>query len=314
MFRRPCDRHQRRGKEGSGPSGESLLDESLRALAEEISALGRLQVPQTAKERGWATLARELERRPVRPAAAQAKRTVHPARRRRWAIASAAAFVAVIAGVLGAYGAGAFQTAYVADNGSSSTVTSVVSSDTTDPSTTVTTSDQTTVTGPVTTDGTQPGATQGPGTTGGTDTTSGGGPGTTGGSSGTSGPGTTQPASPTTTGDQQNAARQREASAKSAAFHLGDVVVTGNTSGALSLVAAEAQTSLVQMIMSLAEPYGYRITGAQSLTGGIVRVTMEINDRVTNGRGELEETVKRFAIQVRVDSRGAVITAIGAGS
>jgi hypothetical protein len=41
---------------------------------------------------------------------------------------------------------------------------------------------------------------------------------------------------------------------------------------------------------------------------------MEFNDRVTNGRGELEETVKRFAIQVRVDSRGAVITAIGAGS
>ena len=99
-----------------------------------------------------------------------------------------------------------------------------------------------------------------------------------------------------------------------AAFHLGDLVVTGNTSGARALVAAEAQASLVQMIMSLNEPYGYRVTGARSLSGNTVRVTMEINDRVSNGRGELEETVKRFAIQVRVDSRGAVITAIGAGS
>ncbi|HEY5473555.1 MAG TPA: hypothetical protein VIK32_10235, partial [Candidatus Limnocylindrales bacterium] len=100
MFRR----HRRRGKEGSAPSGEGLRDESLRALAEELSALGRLQVPQAAKERGWATLARELERRPVRPVAGQAKRTVRPVRTWRWAIASAAATIAVIAGVLGAYG------------------------------------------------------------------------------------------------------------------------------------------------------------------------------------------------------------------
>ena len=303
------------------------VDETIVALSRELSGLAQVQVSQAARERGWVSLQRELERRPVRataPAAAKGgggtnaarsgdsrqPRTAH-SRSWRWAMGSTAAAVAVIAALLGSYGGGLLQTAD--SDTHPTTITSVVSSDTTEPSTTVTTSDQTTVTSPVTTGGTQPGTTQGPGTTGGTDTTSGG-TGTTGGSTGTSGPSTTQPPSPSSTGEQQNAAKQREASAKSAAFHLGDLVVTGNTSGARSLVAPEAQASLAQMIMSLDEPYGYRITGTQSLTGGIVRVTMEINDRVTNGRGELEETVERFAIQVRVDSRGAVITAIGAGS
>ena len=302
------------------------IDESIVALSRELSGLAQVQVSQAVRERGWASLQRELERRPVRataPAAAKgggSRNVARPSDARhtraahsrswRWALGSAAAAVAVIATLLGTYGGGLLQTA---DNDTHpTTITSVVSSDTTEPSTTVTTGDQTTITGPVTTGGTQPGTTQGPVTTGGTGTTSGG-PGSTGGT-GTSGPGTTQPPSPTTTGDQQNAAKQREISAKSAAFHLGDLVVTGNTSGARALVAAEAQASLVQMIMSLNEPYGYRVTGAQSLSGNTVRVTMEINDRVSNGRGELEETVKRFAIQVRVDSRGAVITAIGAGS
>ena len=68
------------------------------------------------------------------------------------------------------------------------------------------------------------------------------------------------------------------------------------------------------MIMSLNEPYGYKVTGARTLTGDTVRVTMDINDRVDDGRGELVETIKRFAIKVRVDSKGAVVTAINAGS
>jgi hypothetical protein len=311
---------------GTDARAAVAIDESIVALSQELSGLAQVQVSQAARERGWASLQRELEHRPVRatapvvakgggstnaarPGGARRTRAAH-SRSWRWALGSAAAAVAVIATLLGAYGGGLLQTA---DNGNTSTTLAVVSSDTTAPSTTVTTSDQTTVTGPITTDGTQPGTTQGSVTTGGTGTTTGG-PGTTGGSTGTSGPSTTQPSSPTTTGDQQNAAKQRETSARSAAFHLGDLVVTGNTSGARALVTAEAQASLVQMITSLNEPYGYRVTGARSLTGNTVRVTMEVNDRVSNGRGELEETVKRFAIQVRVDSGGAVITAIGAGS
>jgi hypothetical protein len=95
---------------------------------------------------------------------------------------------------------------------------------------------------------------------------------------------------------------------------LADLVITGNTSGARALVASGAQSSLVQMMWSLNEPYGYLITGWKSLTTDMVRVTMEINDRVANGQGELVETIKRFVIQVRVDEAGAVITAINAGS
>jgi len=66
--------------------------------------------------------------------------------------------------------------------------------------------------------------------------------------------------------------------------------------------------------MSLNEPYGYRVTGAKALTSDTARVTLDIDDRVVNSSGEVVETVKHFAIQVRVGADGAVITAINAGS
>ena len=288
MFRR----HLRRGKEGSAPSGEGLRDESLRALAEELSALGRLQVPQAAKERGWATLARELERRPVRPVAGQAKRTVRPVRTWRWAIASAAATIAVIAGVLGAYGGGAFST--VADDGHPTTVTSVASSDTTQPDTTGTTITPTTT-------GTQPD------TTGTTITPT------------TTGPGSTRPHTSTTqratstTVEQIMAAKERVESAVTAATYLADLVISGNTSGASALVEPQAQSSLAWMMMSLKAPYGWNVIDSQTLTDGTVRVTLGIQDRVSNGQGAVVEKTLRFAIRVRVTAKGAVITAINAG-
>ena len=279
MFRR----HRRRGKEGSAPSGEGLRDESLRALAEELSALGRLQVPQAAKERGWATLARELERRPVRPVAGQAKRTVRPVRTWRWAIASAAATIAVIAGVLGAYGGGAFNT--IADDGHVTTVTSVASSDTTQPDTTGTTITPTT---------TGPGSTR---------------PHTSTTQRATS---TTQPG-PSTTVEQIMAAKERVESAVTAATYLADLVISGNTSGASALVEPQAQSLLAMMMMSLKAPYGWNVIDSQTLTDGTVRVTLGIQDRVSNGQGAVVEKTLRFAIRVRVTAKGAVITAINAG-
>jgi len=279
MFRR----HRRRGKEGSAPSGEGLRDESLRALAEELSALGRLQVPQAAKERGWATLARELERRPVRPVAGQAKRTVRPVRTWRWAIASAAATIAVIAGVLCAYGGGAFNT--IADDGHVTTVTSVASSDTTQPDTTGTTITPTT---------TGPGSTR---------------PHTSTTQRATS---TTQPG-PSTTVEQIMAAKERVESAVTAATYLADLVISGNTSGASALVEPQAQSLLAMMMMSLKAPYGWNVIDSQTLTDGTVRVTLGIQDRVGNGQGAVVEKTLRFAIRVRVTAKGAVITAINAG-
>jgi hypothetical protein len=230
--------------------------------------------------------------------------------------------VAVIATLVGTYSGGLLTTA---GNGEHpSTITSVVSSDTTEPTTTVITEGTTvSTTGPTTTV-IQPSTTQGPnstGTTGGTGTTQGGGTGTTSHPNTTSGPtGTTRPSvstttqpSTTTTGEQQYTSAEREGSARAAAIHLAEMVITGNTSGARQLVAAEAQMSLAQMVMSLNEPYGYRWTGSRLLADGTVRVTMEINDRVSNGSGELVETIKRFVIRVQVNEDEAVVTAINAG-
>ena len=247
---------------------EVLMDKSLLALSRELSGLAQVQVSQAAKERGWASLQRELERHPVRataPAATAkgaagqtgAARPGH-SRSWRWALGSAAAAVAVVATLLGAYGGGLLQTA---DSGPQpSTITSVVSSDTSAPVSTVST-DGTTVSTDgtsttVSTDGTtgiQPSTTQGPATTSGTQPST---PVTTGGTTRPAVSTTTQPPSPSTTGEQQYTSSQREGSAKAAAIYLADLVITGNTSGARALVAAAAQSSLAQMMDSLSEPYG----------------------------------------------------------
>lgn len=298
-----------------------IVDEGILALDSSLADLARLEVGQAAKERVWAGLQRELEHRPVRAAvpvfskeagsksgdragvgrrAATARRTSR-SRGWGWALGSAAAVVAVVAGLLGAYGGGLLQTA--GNDEHPSTVTSVVASDSTEPDTTVVT-DVTTASSekPVTT-----GTTQSPDTTG-----------TTGGSPGTSGPTTTRPAQTTTTGEQQWAAAQVERTARQAAFALCDMVIdsfiTGNLSGVRSLVAPEAMPSLVQMKSSLNDPYGYNWISSKSLSGNTVRVTVEMSDTVANGAGDLVNQTKRFAITVRVDADAATVIAISAGS
>ena len=69
------------------------------------------------------------------------------------------------------------------------------------------------------------------------------------------------------------------------------------------------------MVMSLSDPFGYRIptSGIKSLNGDTVRVTVEVDDRVLTGNGELVEMVKTFYIRVRVGGDGALVTAINAG-
>ncbi len=289
------------------------------AISRELSGLSELPLSQAAKERGWAAVKSELEQHPVRATAgARPPRTGH-ARSWRWAIACAAAAVAVIATLLGTYSGGLLQTVDSGDQ--TTTITSVVSSDTTEPSTTVSTESTTVSTssvptsegqvGPVSTDG--PGTTSAPDTTTevAPDTTEGSGPGTTGGPSINTT--ATRPSSTTTAGEQLYTSVQREGSARTAAAYLADMVITGNTSGARALVAPEAQALLAQMMTSLTEPHGYRITGVRSLSDTSVRVTLEISDRVVSPNGELKEALPKFVIKVRVDDKGAVITAINAG-
>lgn len=329
-------------------------DESLLLLSRELSSLNDLPVSAAAKERGWATLQREMERRPIQAASKSARVAgglsapvagragssggAHSARPRglRWGLASAAGVVAVVAALLGAYSGGLLPTAGNGDGPGPGT--SVVSADTTQPHTTQpdTTSSATappdmtlTTVGPVTTapgvssdtTSTDPAVTDGTVTT--EDTTEGTQPttpvttrpttpATTSGPATTVGPSTTQPTQITSPTEQQMAAAQRESSAESAARRLADLVITGNTSGARALVASDAQKSLVQMIMSLTEPYGSKITGSEVLDSDTVRVTMEIKDRVVNNVGEVMQVTKRFAVRVQVEGDDAVIIAINA--
>lgn len=320
------------------------IDRSLLELDRELRELGRVEVNRAAKERGWAALERELERRPVGSA-----RKVPSARGRsagrRWALSSLAAAVMVVALVLGLYGG----TVWIgADSGRGpGPVTSVVSSGeqgtgtTSDTIPTSVTTEPTSSTegeagGPGTTQGTA-GTTQDtdssmPPTSGGQtpatggqspSSTSGGASGSAGGSTATTarstttqGPATTEPQSTTTTQAPQFATAQRDKTAKAAALDLGALVMeyfmSGDMSGARALVAAEAQSSLVQMIGSLDDPYGFRWLSTKAVSTDTVRVILEFNDRVPNGRGELEETTKRYALTIKVSDDSAVVTAITA--
>jgi hypothetical protein len=318
---------------------EVVIDDSLVALSRELSGLTTMQVPQAAKERGWASLQRELERRPVRAgvattklaaAGAGAKGAVGAGRahrlsqnRLRLMLASAAAVVVIATVLLSTFNGDPRETAGT----DPTTATSVVSSDSTAPDTTASTVPDTTATSlpettvpteaPTSTEPSQPETTvdvttPGTGSTGGTTV-----PTNSGGSTGTTGTPTqtTQPPRTTTTGETQNAASQREGSAKAAAAYLANVALSGDTSGASGLVAAEAQTSLAQMVMSLNDPFGYRVpaSGIKSLSDGTVRVTVEVDDRVLTGQGELVEKVKTFYVRVRVGDDGALVVAINAG-
>lgn len=338
----------------SGPGAASFAlataDESLLALSRELAGLAELPVPAAAKERGWAALQREMERHPLRVtgknARAAKERGVPAAKgagifgtarvsrpcRFRWALASAAGVVAVMAVLLSVYSAGLLQTADT--GGSQGTLALAAGSDATSPDTTFVTpsSSEVTVTtgsldggsattesGPAVTGGTQPSGTEGgatvvtngSATAGGTQSST---PVATSGFTTTLPAQTTLPPQTTTTGQQQMAAAQREGSAKALAVYLADLVVTGNTSGARALVSPEAQASLGYMIASLTDPYGYKVTGASMLGDETVRVTLSINDRVVNNAGEWIEVTKSFVIRVHADDNSAVVMGINAGS
>ncbi len=297
-----------------------VVDEAMVTLSRELLDLARLEVGQAAMERGWATLRRELQHRPVRAAApVMAKgtgakgavrvgagpqaRTAHSGGR-LWILGSAVtATVAVIVTLAVIYGGGGGGQTVVSNPASTSTVTSVATSDSSVPNTTIR-ADETTVPtsdttqGPVTT-GNTPNTSQGPSTTGGTtDTTR----------------------STTGTSEQQMAAAQFEKDAKAVALDLGTEVVdvyfrTGDLSGAYRLMTSEAQANLSQMIQRLTDPSGFRQIGTKLVSTNKVRVTLEITDRVPDGQGGVDEVTKRFVLDIRVNESGAKITAISyAGS
>jgi hypothetical protein len=297
-----------------------VVDEAMLLLSRELSELARTKVPAGAKERGWAALEREMQRHPVHAASAATAGTkssvdARSSRRNtrsgglRWALGGAAATIAVVAAVLATYGGTALQTA---DNGSSSTtITSVAGVDSTSPVTVPTGSttgtQDTNTTGASVPDSTSPQTSEGSVA-----------PNTTQGSGATQSTGSTQRTTTTgvvpTTNPQQNAAARIVATAKEAAFDLGSMVVTGNASGARSLVASGAQSSLAQMLMSLEQPFAFNLSSSKAIDDQDVRVVLEIEDRVSDGSGEIVETAERFVLKIRVGDGGAQVIAISAGS
>ena len=312
----------------AAPYFDLTIDDTIVALDSELSGLGHMQVAQAAKERGWATLQRELQRHPVRAASPAllkgtgakdsvrggAAQPVPAGRSRGWRVAlgSAAAVVAVMAALLGTYSAG-----LLGNGGGTGPVASVTTTQVSEPTTAVTTNDttstsvapdntSTTESNPTTTGTTESTTTTGstPGTTGGTTATTGSTPSSTARTTPT-----TQPAQTTTTNPTQWASAQREKDAESAVLALADEVVRsfwdGDLSAALRMVASGAQGSLTQMVSSLNDPSGYRIVDSESRSSNTVRVTLEFTDTDDN---------PRFFLTVRVDEGGATITAISAGS
>ncbi len=318
------------------------VDEAMTAISHELHGLAQMEVDRAARERGWAILQRELERRPVRLASPASRKSseirgaAHAgasagsgSRSMRWqgrwlvVAGMAVVAVAVIATLAGIYGGGQIQTVDGDDH--PTTLTSMAGVDTTVLGTTVSTGATTPTTGnsittePVTVTTVQ--AVQNPDTTGSTgETAATDTPSTTDGvirTTTTQSPTTTQPTN-NTTPEQQAAAAQREKVAKAAALDLGSMVVeyfaTGDMSGARALVASGAQSSLVQMISSLNDPNGFHWISSKELSSDTVRITLEFSDRVLGTQGELVEVGRLFALTVGVDEKGAVITAISAGS
>lgn len=318
------------------------VDEAMLALDAELAALAHIEVAQAAKERGWATLSRELERHPVRRAVpepakgAAAKGSRHTgalqpvlaghSRNWRIALSSAGVAVVIIAVLLGTYGAGLLTDGSDGPTVASNTTavtgpqTSVPVDLTTEPGAGAGTTDVTPTTGVTTpSDSTPPstGATGGPVVTEPTTPTSTG----SGGTSVTTGPVTTLPAQTTTTNAQQYVNAQRQEDARAVVFDLADAVLdhflTGrDLTGLRSMVPASVQSQLTQMIGRLNSPTGYNKISVEGGAGNTVRVVLEFTDIDPDRTGDDGRPLKiypRFAITVQVGA-SATITAITFGS
>jgi len=299
-------------------SAEIIVDETLLALHSELRELAHLEVAQAAKERGWAAVQRELERRPVRrtaPVAAKGGRAVNGGAKgfaqprgaqprglqpvfagaRGWRIALSSAGVAVVVAaiVLGSYAAGLLTGGPEVTGPIASGTTAVgeprttLPTDGTTPSTSSSNSTDVTPSTGATTETTPTGSSlPSPVNTEPTVPTTGSTP-SSAGSSGqtvTTQPVTTVPQQTTTTNEQQFAAGQREVAAEAAVFDLADAVLgyfafgDGDLAGLRSLVPSSVQAQLTQMIGRLKQPNGYNKVAVKSLSGNRVRITLEFTD------------------------------------
>ena len=308
------------------------VDAAMRSLDSRLSSFAHIEVSQAAKERGWATLRREVQRHPVRPAApallkgtgaksgaspAGAQPVVTGGHSRAWrlGLSSAGVAVVVVAVLIGSYAAGLLGNGHV--GGVVATTTPTFASVQTTTTVETTPSTQQTATSTVTTGTNTTSSTTGTVSTSVTTdvepttqaTTPDTGTPTTGGDTTST---TAKPVSTTTSNPVMSASAQRVNKAKDAVVQLGDAILAKFNSGgdietARSLVASPARSSLTQLISSLTAPSSAQIVpnSTKSISSETVRLTLEFLD---------SNRALRFYITVHVDDQSATITAISAGS
>jgi hypothetical protein len=302
------------------------VDAAMRAVDSRLCGLAHIEVSQAAKERGWATLHRELERHPLRPTAPAplkgpgAKTSgpgglqpipVHhgPSRGWRVALSFTGAVVVILAAVLGVYGAGllssgpemAVTTTVVVAGSSSTTSTEPVTSTEVTPSSDVTPTTQAPDTTETTPPATETSTTDGPSistptTTATTEPTT----------------PTTRPASTTTTGATVSVSADRVRDAQVMAALLAKAVIdyfagVSDISDVARHVAPSAQAALTQMLGRLEDPTNGQVVAnsAKAIDPSTVRFTLEFVD--------VSDTL-RFFVKVHVDDQGATIVGISAAS
>lgn len=295
---------------------DALADPALAALTDELSALGAVSVPASARQRGLALVHEEYARQQERGALGPARGT-GLLFRGRLALGSVAVVLAAFLGLVGLYGGGnpSHWAGSVDPTGSSTSPTSPEVSGSTATSQHAGTSGTSAAD---TTGTTLPGgATVStlPSTTGSSVET---------GSTITAPSSTTRtsikpPASSTSTskpGDfTSTTARavltreQRENSARIVAMYLSDKVVLNDTDAASSVLAGSAGAGFVQLVSSLEAPYSYSLVSVAIGDGSSTRVLVEFLDRVETGEGT-SETARRFYYEMKVDVSGALVTAI----
>lgn len=307
----------RPGDDHVAPLDDVFDSPDLDSLAHELGDLGRIDLAAAPRERTWALVRAEAEKQEMR--GAFARRNVASGRLGRLALGGAALVAAVTLGVVGLTGGfnnpdqtadGSSTSGSVVADGGATTETQAPGTSGSVPSVTESTQGPTQTGSPAT----GPASTRPPVSNETTSPRS-----TAGGTQGTSVPSTSpvvhtnttqSPGTTTTGGGAVMTSEQRESSARTLAMSLGDKIVTGNVSGALSLATPSARSDVVQMVASLDDPFSYRIVSSDVTRGG-ARVLMEMTGRVPDpdGEGFLEKAM-RFYLSMQVDDGAMVITHI----
>ncbi len=297
----------------SGGAPGPGYDAELLALAEELTALGAVEVPTAARHRSLARVREELASAPLH----HRRRVPHVAFGLRLAAAGVLVAGALAAAVVGLSSPKEEQvagtdTTLTTPTGPPASVTLPEGPPSTVPPPGTTTPDfatpDTTTSGTSAPDAPINSSTLPP-------SSGGGGQGTTMRtvpSVPTTKPATTvSTQAPTSTTARQALTReQRESSAFSAASFLAEAVIARDQGAAASVVSSSGGSGLALMFASLNNPLSYSILSVDASQETSARVLLEITDRRIDSQGEPVQVGERFILLVRLDAGGVYVSSI----